>query len=364
MKKILFITNSSLDSPKRGTPLRMLSIARQISKEHQLVVCTKDISDDVQAEFIPYPKGNAIQRFLFFKKIVKKNKVDIVLAHTEMEVRMPVFLKLFTGVKIVLDMHGLYAEEMYYNGLMDNKKRWLVDKVVRFFLRFYDMLFICNLKHKKYYAHVADKMRLVYNGVESKFLHVQASQTPEIFTIGYAGNLKPYQGFDYLLQALSSIKQKNLFDFRLNFVLSSGTTHIEDMLREHGLLEKADLHFKVPHEQVNKIITKSSVLVVPRPSLKMTEYAYPSKLPSDLLTGIPTITTNVGPIEQLFKPADCCIVIETDNIAKNLEQALIRVHSMSKKDRHDLGQRAIDFVQNTLSWDILGQDINKFLDIL
>jgi len=361
MKKILFITNSSLDNPKRGTPLRMLSVARQVSKEHELVICTKNISDDLKVEFVPYPKGNTIQRFLFFKQLIEKHKVDIVLAHTEMEVRMPVFLKLFTGVKIVLDMHGLYAEEMYYHGLMDNKKRYLVDKVVRFFLRFYDMLFICNLKHKEYYSHVADKMKLIYNGVESRFLEVQRSQEPEVFTIGYAGNLKPYQGFDYLLEALANIKKKKLFNFKLNFVLSSGTTHIEGMLKERGLLENADLHFKVPHDQVSQIITKSSVLVVPRPSLKMTEYAYPSKLPSDLLTGIPTITTNVGPIEQLFKPADCCVVIATDNIAKNLEQALIRVHDMSGQDRRALGQRAVGFVQTTLSWDVLGKDINKYL---
>ncbi|MBT6691312.1 glycosyltransferase [Candidatus Parcubacteria bacterium] len=361
MKKILFITNSSLDNPRRGTPLRMLSVARQIAKEHKLVICTKDIADDVKAEFVAYPKGNAMQRFLFFKKLIKKHKVDIVLAHTEMEVRMPVFLKLFTGVKIVLDMHGLYAEEMYYHGLMNNRKRWLVDKVVRFFLRFYNMLFICNLKHKQYYSHVANKMRLVYNGVESKFLEVQSNQEPEVFTIGYAGNLKPYQGFDYLLTALAEIKKKKLFDFRLNFVLSSGTTHIEGMLKEHNLLDNADLHFKVPHGEVSKIITKSSVLVVPRPSLKMTEYAYPSKLPSDLLTGIPTITTNVGPIEQLFKPADCCVVIATDDIAKNLEQALVKVHGMNSQDRRDLGQRAVNFVKTTLSWDILGKDINKYL---
>lgn len=361
MKKILFITNSKLKDPKRGTPLRMLSVARQIAKEHQLIVCTQDIADDIKVEFVPYPNGSAIQRFSFFKKLIKKHQIDIVLAHTEMEVRMPVFLKLFTRVKIVLDMHGLYAEEMYYHALMNNHKRWLVDKVVRFFLSFYDMLFICNLKHKQYYPHVASKMKLIYNGVESRFLEVQRSEEPEVFTIGYAGNLKPYQGFDYLLEALANIKKKNLFDFRLNFILSSGTTHIEGMLKERGLLENADLHFKVPHDQVGQIITQSSVLVVPRPSLKMTEYAYPSKLPSDLLTGIPTITTNVGPIEQLFKPADCCVVIETDDIAKNLEQALVKVQAMSSHDRQVLGDRAVAFVQTTLSWDILGKDINKYL---
>lgn len=362
MKKILFITKSDLKNPKHGTPLRMLSVARQIAKQHNVIFCTQDISDDLKNKFIAYPSGNAIKRFLFFKKIIKKHKIDLVLAHTEIELRLPVFLKLFTGVKIVLDMHGLHAEEMYYHKLINNNKRWLIDKVIRFFLRFYDRLFICNLNHKKYYAHVADKMRLVYNGVELSNFDIPKAEEPEIFTIGYAGNLKPYQGFDYVLQACQSIKNKKLFDFRLNLVVSSGTLEIKDILKNYGLLDKADLNFKIDHDKVNEIIAKSSVLVVPRPSLKMTEYAYPSKLPNDLLTGIATITTKVGPVKDLFAPADCCIVIEADNIAKNLEQALIKVYSMSKEARQALGERAIDFVKNNLTWDILGQDINKYLE--
>lgn len=362
MKNILFITDTALANPKRGTPLRIMSIAKQINKENNIFVVAQDVSNDLSKNFLVYPKINFVSKILFFIKLIKKNKIDLVFANTDMEIILPVFLKIFTRVKISIDIHGLYAEEMYYAGLIGPIKKRLIDLTVRVCLLFYDLIFVCSHKLIEYYPRVSKKMFVLYGGFEGEnIFETQTRVEPEIFTIGYAGNLKSYQGFDYLLEACSIIKQKNLFDFRLNLIVSSGTSDIEKKLNDYGLLDVSDLHFKVEYEEAKAIIGRSSVLVIPRPSLALTEYAFPSKMPGDLLSGIPTIITIVGPVEKLLGNSDVSVLIKPDNIVTNLTDALVQVKNMSIEERDAMSSRAKKFVQTNLTWDVLGVKINEVL---
>lgn len=363
MKNILFISDNALAQPKRGTPLRIMSIAKQIAKENKIFVVAQDVSSDLSENFTVYPKINFFKKVLFLIRLIKKNKIDLVFANTDIEIILPIFLKMFTSVKIIIDIHGVYAEELYYGGLISSFKKSVIDFVVRVCLLFYDLIFVCSHKLLEYYPKASKKMVVLYGGFEGENIFVDNQITePEIFTIGYAGNLKDYQGFSYVLEACQIIKQKNLFNFRLNLILSSGTSDIEEKLDEYGLLECSDLNFKVEYEKVKEIISKSSVLVIPRPSIPLTEYAFPSKMPGDLLTGIPTIITIVGPVDKLLGDENVSVLIEADDIANNLVQALTQVKEMSSKERHLMSQRAMNFVKNNLTWDVLGVIINKNLE--
>lgn len=361
MKNILFITKASLNSAKRGTPLRMISVAKQIAKANNILVVASSVPANFALAHQIYPQGNLWQNFFYFLKLIKQKKIDIIFANTEMEIVLPVLLKIFTGKKIVIDTHGLYAEEMYYEGLMSLPKKYVVGMVIRFLLLFYDLIFFCSDKLLDYYAAVKNKAVIIYNGIDQELFTNLEPVSPKIFTIAYAGNLKKYQGFEYLLLACQKIRQQNLFSFRLNLVVSSGTSDIAERLQAHNLLDITDLHFKLDNDQVAPIINRSSVLVIPRPSLTLTEYAYPSKMPGDLLTGIPTIITKVGPVDKLLGQADVSILIEADDISNNLVKALQAVHDMSALDRALLGKRAVNFVKNNLTWDILGTKINESL---
>lgn len=362
MKNILFITDTALANPKRGTPLRIMSVAKQINKENNIFVVAQDVSEDLSKNFVVYPKINFFSKILFFVKLIKKNKIDLVFANTDIEIILPVFLKIFTRVKIAIDIHGLYAEEMYYANLIGPLKKRLIDFTVRICFFFYDLIFVCSHKLIDYYPQVSKKMLVLYGGFEGEnIFDTKERIEPEVFTIGYAGNLKSYQGFDYVLEACSIIKQKNLFDFKLNLIVSSGTTDIEKKLNDYGLLEVSELSFKVEYEEAKAIIGRSSVLVIPRPSLPLTEYAFPSKMPGDLLSGIPTIITIVGPVEKLLGNSDVSILINPDNITVNLVDALLKVKNMSSEERGAMSNRAKKFVQANLTWDVLGAKINEVL---
>lgn len=364
MKKILFITSESLVDPKRGTPIRIYNFIHQISKAHDLFVAAPAVDERVSGRKVAYAPCRGWRRIKHYVDFIKREQIEVVMTATEINLVLPVLIKLFTGVKIAVDLHGLYGEELYYEKIIGRTKKFLLESRTRFFIRFYDLVIVCSTQNKGYYKRLNKNIEIVFDGLDVKKFFKMDSIRPTTFTIGYSGNGKPYQGLNFLLEACGNIKKKNSFPFRLKLVLSSGITQIKKQLNNNGLDDVTELHFSVTQEEANGLTNQSSVLVVPRPSLKLTEYAYPSKLPKDLITGIPTIATAVGPVKDLFGPSGSCIVIAPDAIVDNLEKALTVVYNMTPEEREIMGNQAIKFVQSRLTWDILGKDINKYLENL
>jgi len=367
MKNILLISNSSLKSPTRGTPLRVLSFIRQINKEHNILICLADAPDDLRNIFISYPKMGKVRKLLFFARLIRERKIDIVMIATEVEIKLPVMLKLITGVKIAIDIHGLLPEELFYKKTIGKIKKTFYDGVTKFFLTFYDVVFVCADKLRDYYNRANSNIEIIYGGVNLKeFDHIIKKEERSFFTVGYMGNSRPYQGLDYLLKALSSIKKKRLFSFRLNLILSDKSKEdILSSIKEFGIsTEELLLSLNVEHDKVNQIIQNSDVLVIPRPSIPMTEYAFPSKFPEYLATGIPIIITNVGPVRNSSKTQKLCLVIQPDNIADSIEEKLRAVYSMSDTEKALIFEKSRAVAREEFDWDILGKKLNQILSRL
>jgi len=345
--------------------LRVCNIIRQMRRSHNLLVCSIDVPEEFESVFISYPSCGRLKKLDFFKNLIKKNNINTVLIATEMEIKLPVFLKFFCGVKIVIDIHGLYAEELRYKGSIGLIKKFLSDKIVKFYLYFYDLVLVCADKLKDYYDSVNPNIEIIYGGVNLKEFEPSSVKKTEIFTIGYMGNDRPYQGLGYLLQAAVNIKQKKTFPFKLNLVLSDKNEEaIKDKFKKLNIFENISLSCNVEHSKVDSIIKISDVLVIPRPSVIMTEYAFPSKLPEYLATGIPIIITNVGPVKTFLKIKEACIVIPSENITKHLEETLYKVYSMNSEERNTLRKKSLRLVETEFNWDTLGGRLNEFLEIL
>ncbi|OHA58412.1 MAG: hypothetical protein A2571_01370 [Candidatus Vogelbacteria bacterium RIFOXYD1_FULL_44_32] len=352
MKKILFITSASLADLKRGTPIRIFNFVEQLKKDHQVLL------------YESVPTNQLLKQLWRFLVIVKNEKPDLVMTATDVDISLPFWLKIITGVKIAIDLHGLAAAEMYFHGQMGQIKSWLFQRKISWQIRWYDLVFVVSPKLIDYYGHRLKQGVVVYGGVTTNEFYHGAIRPPAVFTIGYTGNCNPYQGVNTVLNVASRIRQKNLFSFRLNLILSNGRGEIEDQLKVLGLSDVTELHFKVPHEEVPALIAASDVLVIARPSVPMTEYAYPSKLPEYLATGIPVVTTRVGPVEALFQDQNCLIIISPDQVEVELEQALVKLQVMTRAEREILGSRAVAFVRQNLTWDVLGATINKNVEAL
>lgn len=365
MKNILFITDISLKNPIRGTPLRIYNILQQIRKQHKVIVCAKDCDAHADFEFIPYPAFSNFQKLVFFIRRIKRSEIDIVLTSTEIGLKLPLLLKLFAGVKVAVELHGLYYEELLYAGAISGTRNTLLRIITKMYIRRYDLVFVVSEKLKRYYGSHNKNIHVVYGGVNlEEFEKPPPGRDGTDFTIGYMGNSRPYQGVDYLLEAAARIKEQKLFAFRLNMVVSGSREAILQKISEYNLTDSTSLSFDVAHAEVNAIIGRSDVLVIPRPSLQMTEYAFPSKLTEYLATGIPTIVTQVGPVSELAAQSNCFMVIPHENISAGLTDALQRVYRMGGAERRRCGEHARRFVARRLTWNVLGKVINEQLEEL
>lgn len=365
MKRILFLLDVSLKNPTRGTPLRIYHFLEQLRKSHELYVCCQDVPSEYESVFVPYPTGSYFKKLLFLFRLIKEKKINLIFSATETGIKWPVVLKILTGLPIVLDIHSLAVEEWCLAGKVPAYRKFIWDQQIKFFLRFYNRAFACSQSLKRYYGRFGrKKIEIVYGGVDLKEFPVVQPIPHAEFVIGYMGNAHAYQGLDYLFEAASILRKRRVFDFRLMLILSNDREIIEKRLQELDLLSITDIYFRVPHVEVNSKIAQADVLIIPRPSIPVTEYAYPSKLPEYLLTQVPVIITDVGPVRELLSGRNVSVIIPSSDIARNLADELIKLKGMSSEERKLLGQRARAFVEAELTWDILGLKINAVIEKL
>lgn len=366
-KKILYLTHASLKDPMRGTPIRMRHIAKQLNRGHNLIVCATEIDQNDDFEFVEYPqKLRGMQKLLFFVRLVKKQKIDIVITSTETNIKLPILIKFFTGVKIVLDLHGIHVEELVYAKKISRFYALMYSSLICVCLPFYNLVLPVSEKLGNYYGRWIRRFKVIYGGVDlCEFKVHSTSNTDKEMIIGYMGNARPYQGLKELLGSIEILRSKGYQSIKVNLVLSGITdTELSSLLDCYKLRNVTTFVLNAPHADVSKYIKTSSVLVIPRLMLPMTEYAYPSKLPEYLALRIPVIVTNVGPIDEIFRLNKNCspmIVISPINIISNLANAIESFMHMSSVEKIALTSCAMRLVESSLAWDVIGDEMNDML---
>jgi len=363
MKNILYISSINLKNPCRGTPLRIFNILKQVKKKNNLIVYVKDFDIRGDVNFFKFPNLNFFTKIFFFTKIIKNNNIDIIFTSTVANIKLPILLKILTGKKIVIDLHGLPPEELFYLKKINRIKKNILNLKIKFFLLFYDKIFVVSKKMKNYYSKVSRNLRVIYGGVNiGDFSVNNITNNRNFFVIGYMGNFRDYQGIEYLIEAVKMIRNYEILNLKLNLILSGDEKYIRNRIEKYGIKDMVILNCNIQHDKVIDIIANSDILVISRPSLKMTEYAFPSKLPDYMATGIPIITTDVGPVKELLEGENVCKIIKSIDIASGLKDAIIEMYNLDNQERKELGKRAIRFVEENLSWDIMGNKINNYLE--
>lgn len=357
---VLVISSVELANPTRGTPIRICKFIEQILLSGaRTTVMSLSFDFDSRCVFIPTPQGSIVSRFLFYREYIKRENVTWIFAPTATNMKMVVALRLLTGVRIATDVHGLAHEEDYFFGLIHNLSRLWRGIVTSMTLKLFDRIFVVSHKMRRYFGMSEERGVVVYGGVDLTEFPLCATyrQSDEgSFEITYMGNARIYQGLFLLLDALD---QFPVASWHLRLILSGGSGgDVERMIRVHGFQSRAILHENVSHHQVSSLLNHSDVLVIPRPSMPMTEFAYPTKLPECLATGIPLVTTDVGPVSELLTDGVDCIITRPDN-SEAYRDGILRVYRMNADDRKILGQHARMLAENHLQWNQVGLPIRE-----
>jgi glycosyltransferase involved in cell wall biosynthesis len=357
MSVVLFLDNIALENPKRGTPLHIERLLRELQAHHHMIICTQSVSESLLNTFVPYPTARGLGKLFALVAIMRKYRPDYILTAGQTALLAPVILKYVCGVKIAVELHGAEAETFYSTGRIKRVRYWYMLCKVWLLLHFYDVVFASSKRFAKRYAPMSDTWITVYGGVDIDAVPQVSHYETSKLVVGYMGNTRTYQGLPYLIDAVHALRTEGM-NVRLHLILSGDDTDVREQLAQRGLLEVTTLKHDISQAEAHREILHASVLVIPRPNVVAAEYGFPSKLPEYLATGLPVILTDVGPVEELRPEIDrCCIVIDTDDIVHNLVDALRRVSRMRPEEMRERGELARAYAR-TFSWDAIARIVS------
>jgi glycosyltransferase involved in cell wall biosynthesis len=197
-------------------------------------------------------------------------------------------------------------------------------------------------------------------GVDSVFLDRtrrtsdSSRRTDGAFIFASAGWLNEANGIPIVLAAFAMVPRG---DFRLR-VAGMGPLRpmVEEAARRDSRIEYLGM---LDAEGVAGLYRTADVLLNIRLTKGMdTRYLFPSKLIEYLASGVPTITTSVGHVEDEFSRL---VYVLRDETAEGLASILSSVAARSSDERTRLASEARTYVATNKSWDAQAAKVDEYL---
>lgn len=181
----------------------------------------------------------------------------------------------------------------------------------------------------------------------------------------YPGN--PYRKDDLLsmLQAIEMLDdtEKDYVRFHLTGVNKSllyssipGNESLLDALIDR---ETVCIHSWMEYDELLKLYQKIDFALLARPTNKITEANFPSKVPELMSKGIPIITNRVGDIIQYLDDGEDSILYD-DPTAEGCRDAIRRTIGLSEEERIGMSKKAYENAELKFNYHLCSGRLNKF----
>lgn len=196
--------------------------------------------------------------------------------------------------------------------------------------------------------------RVLWGGVDPVLFQAPPAALGDAVTVGYAGNFRPYQGLDVLLEAMARL------DDRFRLLLVGDPTGGEELARRarETLGTRLTQLPPVSYDEIPAVLAAADVLVVPRPESRSGRFGFPSKLPEYLALGRAVVATDVGDQARVVRHQDNGLVVAPGS-ATELAAALRSLADPERRRR--LGAAGRLSAVEELSWERVGERAQAFL---
>lgn len=181
----------------------------------------------------------------------------------------------------------------------------------------------------------------------------------------YMGNFQlAKDNVDNIVRAFSIISQR-FTNFELRLYGSPSTEDrnlIQNLINELHLTDRVIIMGRVEYHLVPEILMNAEVLVASQPVTKRAEGGFPTKMAEYMMTGVPTILTDVGEIHEYIKDGLNAFMVEPMNpqlYANKLEYILTH-----KKEAESVAKKGTEYIIENFSSDAAGRTIKSFLNSL
>ena len=160
-----------------------------------------------------------------------------------------------------------------------------------------------------------DQVRVVPNGCDPPPASPPPPAREDPPRVVYAGQLYPWKGVDVLVEAMAQVPRARL-------VILGGLEGERDLqrvralVRDKGLLERAEMPGLVPHERVRQELERAAVVVVPVLRTAMTErHTSPLKAFEALAAGRPLVISDLPSSREIVRDGETALLVPPGDAA-------------------------------------------------
>ncbi len=301
----------------------------------------------------------SINAFITGLKVLKIREIDIIYERHHIFDLGIILSKLF-NIPIILEVNGLLIDEAkicksYGSALQ--KANYIIENI---FIKEADGIIAVTQGIKDDFVNRGvkdDRIHIVANGANTElFRPMDQNEAQKLIGLDsrykyicFVGNLAPWQGVEYLIQAAPYIL-KECPEVRF-LIVGDGKMmgEMKNMALRLAVFDKFIFTGMVPYEQVPYYINASTICVAPFIITRNEKIGLsPLKMYEYLACGKPVIASNIPGVKQLLDKSDGGFLVEPED-SEELANAIIKLLHNDEL-RKDMGIRGRKYIVENHSW--------------
>jgi glycosyltransferase involved in cell wall biosynthesis len=259
-----------------------------------------------------------IKGFLLLLKLINSNKYDHLIISTDRKRYLFLILPLLSLLKINI---GFISDE-YPPDIRKLKNKISKFNYIcyKFLNRFFQFRIVISNSLKEYYnTNFGEKPTYVLNTIIDEkryFNNFKKSFNNNTNRITYVGNCELFKdNVDNIIRAFNYLKNDypNLIFEIYGDPKERDRLILESLIRDLNLERRVLLMGKIDFHLVPDILTNSMILVSSQPKTVRANGGFPTKLGEYLLSGRPTLLTDVGEISQYIIDGENGFLVSSEN---------------------------------------------------
>jgi glycosyltransferase involved in cell wall biosynthesis len=295
------------------------------------------------------------------KKIIEKEKPDIINAHTPVPFISDVTCRVAHKLKIpfVLTYHAVTLYKKWYspwNIIIFLQRLFMGDKTINQATKIIAVSDFVKLQFNK---KIRDKTDIVYNAISERDV-INNKYTLKKYNLIFINNLNKAHSWKGLKDIILSIKiYKDKFNRQIKLIVvgdGNYRNYYEDLIKENNLENNVIFVGQKFGEEKEKLISESRILIT---YPNTANDAFPTVFLEAWANNLPIIASNIGAIPYLIKDKEDGFLVESNNFKKLAEG----IHDLleNKRLQEKIIKNGNKKVKENFTWDISTKKMNKII---